>query len=286
MEILNIQSIVTVIGVVGLILSSLFWCFRKPIAFAKRGMPYTKLKIIEKVTVTHNTRKFRIALPTDDTVFGLPIGNHVQLRFVDSNNEPVIRPYTPISSRKDVGFFEIVVKIYPEGQMGQYLDNRSVGDMIDVKGPIGHLYYDLPSHITLRRPRKTVSLNFQSMNMIAGGTGLTPMYQLIQRVIADPRDVTRVKMIYGNSTEDDILCREDLEEMRRMDYVDIVFTIGSAKNSWKEETGHVTSEMIKKYMSPPQDEPVNLICGPPGMMRAMTKILKEMGHPKDRIISF
>jgi len=279
-------SLCVQITVVAIILSTLLFYFKSKVAFAKQGMPFTKVTLIQKVSITHNTRRFRFALKTKDTVFGLPIGNHVLLRFFDANNDAIIRPYSPTSSSKDVGFFEIVVKIYSNGVMGQYLDNLAIGDTIDVKGPTGHVHYDRPSHITVQRLRKTTFFDFATINMIAGGTGLTPMYQIIQSVITDPFDRTKIKMIYGNRTEDDILCREDLEKMRQVDNVDIVFTIGSAQNAWKEEVGRVTSEMIGKYMAPPEDEPVNLLCGPPAMTKAINAYLKTMGYPKDRIITF
>jgi len=273
-----------IVGVI--ILSTLFFYFKSKKAFAKQGTPFTKVTLIQKVSVTHNTRRFRFALQTKDTVFGLPIGNHVLIRFFDAKNDAIIRPYSPTSSSTEVGFFEIVVKIYSDGVMGQYLDNLAIGDTIDVKGPTGHVHYDRPSHITVRRLRKTTFFDFTTINMIAGGTGLTPMYQVIQKVITDPFDKTKIKMIYGNRTEDDILCREDLEKFRQVANVDIVFTIGSAPNTWKEETGRVTSEMIGKYLAPPEDEPVNLLCGPPAMTRAITNCLTTMGYPKSRIITF
>ena len=34
-----------------------------------------------------------------------------------------IRSYTPISiDRKSIGYFDLMVKIYPDGKMGNYLD--------------------------------------------------------------------------------------------------------------------------------------------------------------------
>ena len=42
------------------------------------------------------------------------------------------------------------------------------------------------------------------MLMIAGGTGLTPMYQIIKSSLKDPRDRTKLCLIYANVEEDDI----------------------------------------------------------------------------------
>jgi NAD(P)H-flavin reductase len=51
--------------------------------------------------------------------------------------------------------------------------------------------------------------------MIAGGSGITPMFQVAQGILRDPRDVTKVFLIYANVTEEDILLRKELEGWAR-----------------------------------------------------------------------
>lgn len=252
----------------------------------KPGMPYTPFKLIEKVNVTHNTRRFKIALQTPRTVLGLPIGKHFKLRFFDAEGNTVIRSYTPVTADDVYGYVELVIKIYPQGKMGQYLDNLNMGDTIDIMGPVGFICYDSPSHITYTRPRAKGTFRFKTINMIAGGTGLTPMYQVIQQIIKDKNDSTLVKMIYGNLTEDDILCRGDLEAMRKLVNVDIVFTLDKPPSGWKEEAGYVTPAMIKKYLAPACQEPITVVCGPPPMMKAVIATLKKLEYPAERILSF
>lgn len=45
--------------------------------------------------------------------------------------------------------------------------------------------------------------------MIAGGTGITPMYQIIKSSIKDASDKTQLSLIYANVNEDDI-CEPNL----------------------------------------------------------------------------
>ena len=49
--------------------------------------------------------------------------------------------------------------------------------------------------------------------MIAGGTGITPMLQLVRAVFRDPEDETRLSLLFANQTEEDILLREELEQL-------------------------------------------------------------------------
>ena len=62
------------------------------------------------------------------------------------------------------------------GRMSCYLESLNINDTIDVKGPLGHfVYYGNGKYRNHGREGKCTE-----MSMIAGGTGITPMYQVIQ----------------------------------------------------------------------------------------------------------
>jgi NAD(P)H-flavin reductase len=46
--------------------------------------------------------------------------------------------------------------------------------------------------------------------LIAGGTGITPCYQIIKAAIIDN---VRINLIYANSSIEDILLKEELEKI-------------------------------------------------------------------------
>ncbi|KAK2496834.1 hypothetical protein MC885_013896 [Smutsia gigantea] len=52
------------------------------------------------------------------------------------------------------------------------------------------------------------------VGMIAGGTGITPMLQVIRAIMKDPDDHTVCHLLFANQTEKDILLRPELEELR------------------------------------------------------------------------
>lgn len=45
-----------------------------------------------------------------------------------------------------------------------------------------------------------------------GGTGITPMLQLVRSVMRDSSDSTELALLFANQTEKDILLREELEQ--------------------------------------------------------------------------
>jgi len=49
--------------------------------------------------------------------------------------------------------------------------------------------------------------------MIAGGTGITPMYQVAKALMGDQQEHTSISLIYANVTADDILLKKELDEL-------------------------------------------------------------------------
>lgn len=68
-------------------------------------------KLSEKIELSHNVRLFRFALQSPQHKFGLPVGKHVFL-YASIGGETVMRAYTPTSQDKDLGHFDLVIKVY------------------------------------------------------------------------------------------------------------------------------------------------------------------------------
>ncbi|EOY10437.1 NADH:cytochrome B5 reductase 1 isoform 2 [Theobroma cacao] len=124
---------------------------------------YKEFKLVKRQQLSHNVAKFTFALPTPTSVLGLPIGQHISCRGKDSQGDEVIKPYTPTTLDSDVGSFELVIKMYPQGRMSHHFREMRVGDYLSVKGPKGRFRYQ-PGQV-------------RAFGMIAGGSGITPMFQ-------------------------------------------------------------------------------------------------------------
>ncbi|PNX73520.1 NADH cytochrome b5 reductase, partial [Trifolium pratense] len=61
----------------------------------------------------------------------------------DAEGKPkyVVRPYTPISDPESKGYFDLLIKVYPEGKMSQHFASLKPGDVVEVKGPIEKFRY-------------------------------------------------------------------------------------------------------------------------------------------------
>lgn len=48
-----------------------------------------------------------------------------------------------------------------------------------------------------------------------GGTGITPMLQLVREVVQDESDPTQMALLFANQTPGDILLRDELDSLAR-----------------------------------------------------------------------
>jgi len=69
-----------------------------------------------------------------------------------------------------------------------------------------------------------VPANAKQISMIAGGTGITPMYQVIKAVLKNPDDDTQLSLLYANQSPDDILLFEELLEMAKDSRLKVWYT--------------------------------------------------------------
>lgn len=235
---------------------------------------FQALPLADKELLAPGVYRLAFELPAPDAVLGLPIGQHVAIR-ATVDGAAVQRSYTPVSNNSDRGVLELVIRVYPDGLLtGGYLAGLSVGDEVLFRGPKGAMRY---SRGLCRR-----------IGMLAGGTGITPMYQLIRAICEDPRDTTEVSLIYANRAEGDILLREELEAFARRypKNLSIHYLLDSPPESWAYGTGFVTKElMAEKFPNPREDGSKVMLCGPPGMVNAAKKGLVELGYEKPALAS-
>ncbi|XP_046882126.1 NADH-cytochrome b5 reductase 3 [Hypomesus transpacificus] len=280
---------VVVISTVGII------CYlskkKKPILTLQDPSIKYKLRLIDKEVINHDTRRFRFALPSEEHILGLPVGKHIYLS-AHIDGKLIVRPYTPVSSDDDKGYVDLVVKIYfrnvhpkfPEGgKMSQYLESLDLGDVVDFRGPGGLLEYKGQGQFAIQPEKKSPAetKTARSVGLIAGGTGITPMLQLVRAILKDPSDQTSCSLLFANQTEKDILLRDELEELkaRHPDRFRLWFTVDRAPEGWEYSEGFINADMIQKQLPIPADDSLILMCGPPPMIQfACNPNLDKLGY--------
>ncbi|XP_037407078.1 NADH--cytochrome b5 reductase 1-like [Triticum dicoccoides] len=235
---------------------------------------FKKFKLVEKTQISHNVAKFRFALPTPTSVLGLPIGQHISCRGQDATGEEVIKPYTPTTLDSDLGNFQLVIKMYPQGRMSHHFREMKVGDYMSVKGPKGRFKYQVGQ--------------VRAFGMLAGGSGITPMFQVARAILENPNDKTKVHLVYANVTPEDILLKEELDSLAE-EYPDrfkIFYVLNQPPEVWNGGVGFVSQDMIKTHCPAPAEDIQILRCGPPPMNKAMATHLEELGYTKEMQFQF
>ncbi|KAI0432578.1 hypothetical protein F5Y09DRAFT_301268 [Xylaria sp. FL1042] len=234
---------------------------------------FQTLPLVKKDLVAPNTYRLKLELPTPESVLGLPIGQHVAIT-ADVDGQTVTRSYTPVSNNADRGTLDLIVKCYPDGKLtGGYLAGLSVGDEVKFRGPKGAMRYKLGY--------------CKRIGMLAGGSGITPMYQLIRAICEDQRDTTEISLIYANRTEADILLRSELEDFARKypNNFKLYYILDSPSPDWQGGKGYVTKEMLAERFPAADKDSKAMLCGPPGMVNAAKKALVELGFEKPSAMS-
>lgn len=241
----------------------------KPSLVPTEWRPYT---LVSKRPASPTTAIYRFALPRPDSRLGLPIGKHVSVR-ADIGGKQVMRSYTPITDDSLPGAFELLVKTYPHGRISRRFAELNIGDSLEMKGPRGNYTY--------------VPNMYDRIGMIAGGTGLTPCLQVIKAALRDADDRTKFDLIYANVSQEEILLMEHIDELAAAhpDRLRVHYFLNAAPLGWTGGVGFVSREAIEKHLPHLEENGQIVMCGPPPMMDAMSRILVACGYPAPSLVS-
>ncbi|RWR74864.1 NADH--cytochrome b5 reductase 1 [Cinnamomum micranthum f. kanehirae] len=268
-EILSIAVAVAAIGAV----SAYIYLSKKPKGCLDPEN-FKEFKLVKRTQLSHNVAKFQFALPSPTSVLGLPIGQHISCRGKDGTGEEVIKPYTPTTLDSDIGYFELVIKMYPQGRMSHHFREMRVGDFLSVRGPKGRFKYQ-PGQV-------------RAFGMLAGGSGITPMFQVARAILENPNDSTKVHLIYANVTFEDILLKEELDNLASNypNRFKIYYVLNQPPEVWDGGVGFVSKEMIQAHCPAPASDIQILRCGPPPMNKAMAAHLDALRYTAEMQFQF
>lgn len=243
---------------------------------------------------THDTRRFFFALPNPKEPANLPLGSCILVKYHDNQEgKDIIRPYTPINNNtNNIGTTELLIKRYPKSKMGHHIHTLRPGEELQMKGPIVKFDY---------KPNK-----FKHIGMIAGGTGITPMFQFVQGVLENSKvDKTRLSLVYSNKSRNDLLLATELSEFQKAynQFHLYMMLTQSTPFRWLGGIGHVNKAVLEATMPKPGEKgTVIFVCGPPTFMKAISGdkdfssgspkqgevsgLLKEMGYKSDQVFKF
>ncbi|OLY84187.1 NADH-cytochrome b5 reductase 1 [Smittium mucronatum] len=263
---------------------------------------FRKFKLIEIRNVNHDTNIFRFFVPDIDKKHSKAIYKIINsgVWSIDIKDHYVqtYRSYTPIDysipsnhiessntsgfdislkedGNNDQNYIDILVKRYPNGSVSRFIHNIDVGEMVEIRGPRSTFPYFL-------RPKKNIGL-------IAGGTGIAPMYQLIKRILlSEDSQVSdkKISLLYASKSKEDILLANELislqkkypEKLTLRFHIDsnADFDSQSSQTSLRSSSniklpegldtnlGFIDRKTIQENMPLPGDDSIIVVSGPQG----------------------
>jgi cytochrome-b5 reductase len=178
------------------------------------------------------------------------------------------------------GVVDLLVKRYPGGKQSTHLHSLAVGEKLFVVAAIPGFSWkpNLTSHVIL----------------IAGGSGITPVFQLMQGILRNPEDKTSTTLILGSKDNDGLLLKSELDQVAK-DYparVKAFYTVSHLIEGSTTRQGHIDKEFLETILPHRDQENHVFVCGPPSMemfsvgKRNTPGILEQLGFKKNYIHTF
>jgi len=172
-----------------------------------------------------------------------------------------------ISSSPTDPYLEFTKRI-TEHEYSQALDALSPGEWARLQGAAGAF--------TLPRDKRPLAL-------LTGGIGITPARSMLRYLCTNKMD-RDVVLLYGNARAEDIVFKEELDEIcAAMPRVRIEHILSAPPPDWKGRAGLIDKQQVTSAI-PDYKDRTFYISGPPRMVMSLQEQLAALKIPQDRII--
>jgi ferredoxin-NADP reductase len=187
-------------------------------------------------------------------------GQFLFVTLKDKQGREITKHFTISNSPTETGFIEFTKKL-TGSHYSNTLNMLEKGDWAKIRYPYGAF---------------TFEGEYKKIVFLSGGIGITPI-RSIARYVIDKSLGTDMILLYGNRTQDDIVFRDDLEKIQKeLPSFKIIHVLSEEKadSNWQGKRGLIDTDMIKDEV-PDYRKRKYYICGPPGMLKAMKKMLTD-----------
>lgn len=232
-------------------------------------MAVYKTKLIKKEEVAEGTMAFYFEKPGG---FEFIAGQHAIFTLInppETDDEGSSRFFSFVNAPYE-NYLAVATRMR-DTAFKRVLKNLPIDSEIKMDGPYGSFYLHKDSS--------------RSAVFLIGGIGITPVFSTLKQASYEKLP-HQLFLFYSNKWPEDTAFLKELQNLEKENAnFKLIATMtemrGSAQN-WQGETGFITKEMIQKYASD-LNSPIYYMSGPPPMVKAMIKLLKELGVNDDNI---
>ena len=224
-------------------------------------MEDVRVKILKVKEVADFTKSFVFEKPEG---FEYKAGNHGYIEISPDNG----KPFSFVSSPSD-DFVEFATIIRDQSEWKQELNKKNKGDEIILSGPYGKFGYEDSE---------------KEIGFVAGGIGITPFIGILRYINFNELD-TKVTLLYSARNLGAVAFKDELDKLSSDNpNIKIVYTI-TDDETYSGNKGRIDKEFIEKNSEGIKDK-TWYIAGPPKMVVAINKILKDLNVEKIKLDSF
>ena len=233
------------------------------------------LTVVRVENETRDAVAVTFAVPPElKDAFSFTQGQHLTLR-ARIGGDDLRRSYSICSAVQD-DQLRIAIKRAPGGVFSAWANETlKAGVVVDVMPPMGHFNTPLAAG------------NHKRYLAFAAGSGITPLMSIIKTtLLAEPH--SEFTLFYGNRASSAVIFKEELAELKDayLTRFNLVYVMSREQQDIELFNGRITrekcDEMFRHWVSP-ADFDVAFVCGPDGMMRAVSAALQAHGMPKANI---
>lgn len=249
---------------------------KKPAALSVRDWSTVILREVrEGQSFGFGSKVLRFNLPGATQASGLKLGQFVSIRG-DWDGKQLVGYYSPITLPDDHGVIGILVRT-DKGTLKEWLNALKPGDAVEMKACGGlAIERNFPTKQMLfeREPIRRIS-------MIAGGSGVAPMIQIIRAALKKPFvDHMMLDLIYAAEDAAELTYRSIFEQYQQEhpDKFHINFILNNPPAGWTGGVGFIDKNVLSTCVPHPSRDLLVVICGPPVMQRVVKFTLVQLGH--------
>jgi ferredoxin-NADP reductase/sterol desaturase/sphingolipid hydroxylase (fatty acid hydroxylase superfamily) len=217
---------------------------------------------------------FTIQFGNVPTIFrDFSAGQHLTIK-VNTKGQTLYRTFSISSIPNIDNFLTLTIKKIKGGKVTNYLaENLKVGDTLEVTAPSGQFYLNAEP------------ANQKHYVMIAGGSGITPIYSMIGTILKfEPK--SKFTLLYANRTSNSIIFKEQFEKWAKefSTQIEVKHFLSEEENPKNATKGYITRISIEEILNKYGKNEVDFyLCGPEIMTNKLMEDLLYLGISKEKI---
>lgn len=225
-----------------------------------------RARLLQRQLIAQDTVEF--VFSTESPLFFRP-GQFVSIQVgTDSQQNPILRSYSIAAGPWDTHPLTLVVRRVEGGPGSQFFDHLQPGDSIYFTGPMGFFTNE--------------SQHEGDIIYAATGTGLAPIYPMLQEVLQHP-PVKQVHLFWGVRYQADLFYQEKIAALvKQHPHFRAHIYVSRPTPSHGGATGRIIQPILQKL--PTWEQPLFYLCGNGSMIQELKTLLQAQGIERKKQI--